>query len=470
MTAPSVGFRNGDLVAKNITFDYTTDPQPAQPGVITADGQLLIGCVTTVPTVAMTAGNLISSDGSITITYDFPDLDIKSMGGAGTLTQLTGNSGVATPSAGNINVVTANTTVKFLGSGSTLTQDFKPVNLAFGSTMPAVTGGLGNVGIGRNALISLANGNYNITIGEDCGTSIIGADNNIIIGHRAGQNLVYGQVNILIGDQAGKALNTTGVLNTGYVNCVIGSQAMIQCPEGQSNDVFGGGSAVLWTSNESGNLCISSFGAPGDNYTIRIGRQTNNSIAHTRCFISGIDRVTQTASSPVAINSSGQLSNLGFGTIGQTLTSGGAGISPTWQTPATGNLLPFALIGQLSVPARNTPYYYQLGGAGGFTAAYSNASKFIAPVTGTITRAFLYFTAGVLGTAETSSVYVYKNNVNAGTITSSVALNVGTSSYSNTGMAIAVTAGDLISIVWTTPNWVALPQQITANATVVISA
>src|SRR6188508_345989 len=41
----------------------------------------------------------------------------------------TGNSGVAVPAANNLNVITANSTVKFVGSGSTLTQDFGIGNL-----------------------------------------------------------------------------------------------------------------------------------------------------------------------------------------------------------------------------------------------------------------------------------------------------------------------------------------------------
>lgn len=77
----SIGFRNGDLVTKNITFDYTTDPQPGQPGIITADAQLLIGSVTTTPNIAMTAGNIIADTG-ITVTYLYPNIKIGLTGGA----------------------------------------------------------------------------------------------------------------------------------------------------------------------------------------------------------------------------------------------------------------------------------------------------------------------------------------------------------------------------------------------------
>lgn len=80
--ASTVGFRNGDLVLKNITFDYTVDPTdplaPAEPGVITADGQLLIGSVTTHPNVAMQAGFLTSTGGTVTITYDDPNINLES--------------------------------------------------------------------------------------------------------------------------------------------------------------------------------------------------------------------------------------------------------------------------------------------------------------------------------------------------------------------------------------------------------
>lgn len=126
---PAVGFRNGDLVAKNITFDYTTDPQPAQPGVITADAQLLIGSIDTTPDIAMSAGVLKSDGGSIAITYDYPDINLDLVGGGGLFAGLIGasNGVTAVPDGANkVTVASANGTVVVNGGGSTIDLNALP--------------------------------------------------------------------------------------------------------------------------------------------------------------------------------------------------------------------------------------------------------------------------------------------------------------------------------------------------------
>lgn len=100
-----IGFRNGDLVARNISFNYLLDPQVADPGLITADAQLLIGSITTDPTQAMLAGFLTSTGRTISISYDTPNINIESMIGGGTLSTLTPDvGGVVNPVGNNINV------------------------------------------------------------------------------------------------------------------------------------------------------------------------------------------------------------------------------------------------------------------------------------------------------------------------------------------------------------------------------
>jgi len=106
MSTPAVGFRNGDLICRNISFDYTLDPPAAQPGVITANGQLLIGSVVTTPNIAMSAGTLTSPDASVVIGYAYPNITLQAVGGGGgTLNTLTPDVGGAViPIANNINV------------------------------------------------------------------------------------------------------------------------------------------------------------------------------------------------------------------------------------------------------------------------------------------------------------------------------------------------------------------------------
>lgn len=73
------GLENDVLVAKNVNFDFTSNPP--HNGIITQDGQLLIGSATTTPNIAMTAGELTSLDASVTITYDYPNIDLSASGG-----------------------------------------------------------------------------------------------------------------------------------------------------------------------------------------------------------------------------------------------------------------------------------------------------------------------------------------------------------------------------------------------------
>ena len=102
-----VGFRNGDLIAKNITFDYKSVTDAAQPGVITADGQILIGSVITTPDIAMKPGFLHPASGNVTVNYNpvTGNLDIDTTVGGGTLSTLTPDvGGVVNPVGNNINV------------------------------------------------------------------------------------------------------------------------------------------------------------------------------------------------------------------------------------------------------------------------------------------------------------------------------------------------------------------------------
>ena len=112
---------------------------------------------------------------------------------------ITGNTGKATSSSNNINLVTANTTVKFVGSGSTITQDF----------------GLTNILIGNS------------------GTHITSAEENVCVGFEAGSDLTTGEFNCFFGVGAGQ-FTTTGTSNT-----FVGANAGTQCAIGSGNTCIG---------------------------------------------------------------------------------------------------------------------------------------------------------------------------------------------------------------------------------------
>lgn len=256
-------------------------------------------------TTAGTAGQVLTSNGASA------DPTFQAISASGAVTTLTGNSGGAiSPTAGNINVVTANSTVTFVGSGSSLTHDFNQSNLVLGSSLPSLTTGTANTGIGFDALKSVAGGVSNVCIGYQCGDDINSGNENVLVGRNAGGGITGGGQNICIGQSAGS------VITSGSSNILIGKTA------GNS-----------FSNSVSNNICIGEAvsGSGAVSNSIRIGG------THTTCFIDGISGVTVSASAPVGVNSSDQLSSLGFGTAGQLFVSGGAGVSPAFASSASAN-------------------------------------------------------------------------------------------------------------------------------------
>lgn len=123
------------LFADNISFDGTP-----RGGVVTTNGQLLIGS-TTAPHIKV--GTLGSSDGSITWTVGSGTITGQVSGGTSVLKTLTGTSGGAiSPTSGNITFSGGTTGLTLVGSGSTLT---------YGGTLALANGG-------TNASLTASNG------------------------------------------------------------------------------------------------------------------------------------------------------------------------------------------------------------------------------------------------------------------------------------------------------------------------
>lgn len=263
-------------------------------------------------------------------------------GGSG-VTTITGNTGGAL-SGSNINIVTANSTVLFAGSGTTETLDFDITNLLLGSSGASLSGAFRNASVGSTALRDLVSGGDNSALGDKTmqqsttiersiaiGSSAMQAGNGtdeIGIGYRALRFSSGGQ-NIAIGTQAMSTATVTGTANIG-----IGSSSLGAVVSGGSNIALGYFSGSGISGASSSNIAIGSAGAAESN-TIRIGTQGAGLGQQNRNFQAGITGVTVAASEPVAVASTGQLSGLGFGTAAQVLTSNGAATSPTWQAVAS---------------------------------------------------------------------------------------------------------------------------------------
>lgn len=262
----------------------------------------------------------------MTIVYNpFTDnLDYKgaSSGGTGVET-ITGNDNTPeSPIAGNFKILTSNSTLAFRGSAGTQTLNFGISNLCLGTSLPNLAGGTGNISLGQFSLGSITDGLQNIAIGLACLSSTQSGTNNIAIGLGVMQ-AVNTNENIAIGSYAGSGIG-------GDYNICIGSGSTIN-GTGSYNICFGFNSGTNTGPTSTSNILISSIGEPGDSNTLRMGTQGSGDNQINKAFLAGITGVTVSASSVVLIDANGQMSDLGFGTAGQVLTSNGPGVSPSWQ-------------------------------------------------------------------------------------------------------------------------------------------
>ena len=205
-------------------------------------------------------------------------------GGGGVVVEtLTGNTGGAVPpTANNINLDTANTTVQVAGNPgtSTLTIDFGLSNLLLGSD-GAITSGTLNTAFGDLGLNVISSGSNNAALGASAGLILTTGSNNTLLGHAAGSSFNTGSNNIIIGNLAGNN----------------------------------------YTSTESSNIIIGNTGTLADANAIRIGTNGSGAGQQNKCFIAGIDGVNVGSVARVVTEASNQL--------GTAVITAGSGITIT---------------------------------------------------------------------------------------------------------------------------------------------
>lgn len=244
-----------------------------------------------------------------------------SASGTGITTTLSGNTGVATPVSNNLNVITDNTTVKFVGSGDTLTQDFGLANLILGSDSASITSATRNAALGLTNLNPLTSGTDNTAIGYNALKSVTTASLNTAVGSLSQQTVSTGATaNTSIGYSSLSQ-------NTGSQNTALGYSSLSSNTTGQNNCGVGHGSlgnlltgvynigigpqnrnGNSFTNSESSNIVIGNNGTIGDNNTIRIGTQGSSDGQQNKCYVAGINGVTTSNSQMVTIDTTtGQL-------------------------------------------------------------------------------------------------------------------------------------------------------------------
>lgn len=168
-------------------------------------------------------------------------------GGSNFVSSITGNTGA--PLTGAVDIVTANTNIKFAGASPAETLDFgATTNLVLGDNLASLIVGTNNVGLGLNTLNSLTNGNANTAIGVSALSSITGSTGATAVGYQA---LVS---TVTPGDAFGYqalASNTSGTGNTamgfralttnlvGNQNVGIGTTALASNFSGSNNTAVG---------------------------------------------------------------------------------------------------------------------------------------------------------------------------------------------------------------------------------------
>ena len=269
------------------------------------DGQVLIGAGANDPAFAY----LTSPDNSITFVTGANSLALSVTGGTTVGKTITGNTGgPLSPTAGNWNIVTANSIPIFAGAGSTLTLDFALTNNLLLGSSGSITVGNTNVGYGKLAAASISSGSSNSFIGYEAGVGYTTGSNTTTLGAFSMFSAVAG------------ASNNTAIGYTSLYNLA---------GAGTDNICLGLNSAVSYTTTESNNIIIGNAGVIADNNTIRIG-----SVA-TRTFIDGIDGVNVGSTATVVTEVGDQL--------GTAVITAGTGISVT---PAA-NLITIAVSGSV---------------------------------------------------------------------------------------------------------------------------
>lgn len=144
---------------------------------------------------------------------------------------------------------------------------------------------------------------------------------------------------------------------------------------------------------------------------------------------------------------------LAAGIAGQILRTGGVGADPSWETKPVG-------VYTLGVQAlTSSPTDAQTVFFGNLPKAPVTAgatSKIYIPRTGTITKVEIYVYSGTAGSAEAWSLYVRLNNT-TDTLIQTLSVSASERRFTNTGLSIAVVAGDYIEIKGIQPTWATNP-------------
>jgi trimeric autotransporter adhesin len=312
----------------NVDFSGANNPQ----GQVTLNGQLLIGS-TALPHIRV--GTLTAGTG-VTITNGPGTITIALAGGGTVIETITGNDSVAeSPSAGNFNIVTANATVKFLGTAATETLNFNLTNLVLGSSLPALTSGIANVGMGATALSAITSGGSNTALGSSAGLSLNTGSSNTAVGQSALVSITSGSTNVAIGNNALALLATSSSSNTALGASSLSALGGIAI----RNIALGFSAGSAYTTTESSNILLGNIGVVAESNVMRLGTNGSGTGQQSSCFIAGINGITNTNALLTTINSSTSQMGVIASVNNAVLTTGTAGIPVLTSLASNGQLI-----------------------------------------------------------------------------------------------------------------------------------
>ena len=115
--------------------------------------------------------------------------------------------------------------------------------------------------------------------------------------------------------------------------------------------------------------------------------------------------------------------------------------------------------------------YYAGARASLSTTQSSGRSRVYVPQGGTITKSYIFVaTDSTLGTGETSTIAILKNNSTATNVSTTVTTNSSAIVFSNTALSISVAAGDYIEWRWVCPTWATNPISVRIWCTALVEA
>lgn len=289
------------------------------------NGQLLIGSTGASPVWA----NLTSTGGSVVITNGAGTINLEATGTGAGASSFPADAGIATEAAGVLNIFSGATS-SFNNTNTFASGNTVRVRLNDSIGFPA-TNGSGTTGVISisGARFMHAFGTGNTFLGSGAGNLTLtpgSALDNVGIGESVLPALTTSPSNTFVGSNSGTLLSS----GTG-VNTSIGFASMDNLVSGTNNIAVGVLAGTNYTTNESNNILIGSFGTVGDNQTIRIGR------TQTAAYMEGVYGASiGTTNAPVFIDNNGKLGTLEAG-VSLAGSSFMAVVSPQEILPSSGS-------------------------------------------------------------------------------------------------------------------------------------